>query len=282
MNRAAVAVVPSQQDSNPVNPAWSGGFDDEMGQMRDWAKKLAAAAAEYPALVVKVFEGKPYSASDPNVHLQTLYQNEQAVKAWLDSQIGQDGVGATVALNAHTDSGTVNQIGRYWDGDSVDSKGIADAEINAVRPYFPGCELRGLDYGARAYVFATELKNRHRAHLLELGTHVRQDHTEILRDHGTEISHAILGAICAHLGVPGRKLPPPPSDPDLPDNSIDAYLAAHPEYGVPREGLRFEDRYGIEYCHTTATAQHRRGSLVVRKPALAAAGLNPIDVMTWD
>jgi hypothetical protein len=277
-----VAILPSLQDGNAFVD-FNGRRTNEMAQVAIFAIKLANLwRSEYAFAGVEalVISGAPQSKN--TYHLQSLHEQQQRAYAYLN----EPGSGNTLALNLHTDSGDNStdlgrpgHVGGYWDGASVDSFKIADDLRRAIAPVFHTTKILGLDYGAQEYVFAEEMYRKHRACLIEMGSHQNYSDEEVICNHGDAVARAIIVAVSKHFGLPTSgytaetTCPNGQGMPQAIGDGFARWLNAHPNEGKPR--LIHSDPWGNTMLYLTLSGAHPEGGVLWWR---SSTGLHLLDL----
>lgn len=164
-----VAIIPSNQDTNPVAE-----YGNEMVQVTEFCKVLLAQA---PATITaKLFTPEPESAD--TYEYEGLHLIQKEVDAW----------NPDLALNVHTDSGYFTHTGTYSDGSDI-IKRLCSELCPRLKQFINGPCAEGNYYD---YIFASIAAP---AILLELGSHQIKSDIEILRINAAGISYQIWSAV---------------------------------------------------------------------------------------
>jgi len=193
--RLWLAILPSNQDRN----RWYEGsqWTHEMAQMALLAARTLGTSRSYPAVLAKVFTGKP--ESQDTYHLESLEIQQMAAKVWLDKAPAGT---YTVALNLHSDSGTFSHVGGYWRRDVPGwvSKNLAARVVTALLAFWPkDTSILSGDYSD--YLFAQKI-GRHCPVLIEVGSHQNERDLAIVREKGFLLGRSMVKAIANYLGIP--------------------------------------------------------------------------------
>lgn len=190
MARLILAILPSNQDQNPV-----AGGGNEMGHIAPLASAILTAAARF-GIVVKLFTPWPESSDWPRGSLQGLRRQQEEAAAWI-AEIRRDG-DLTVSLNLHSDSGSYRHCGYFYDGPGTVSQWLGRVLAEAVQSWF-GDRILTADYSA--YIFARELHPVAAPVLLEMGAHTMPDDVAAVRDNPEEIAHQLVSTLAGFFGL---------------------------------------------------------------------------------